>query len=325
MSDSSQTPIVDVVIPTLGGGRFIREAVDSVRQQSMRRWSLFVAGNGVALDHLIAAVGELPGAGGVEIDAIEENIGQARNWTRAIGHGHAPYVALLCDDDRWEPTFLEDRVRFLEQHRDCAFVFSGFVRIDETGRTLAESELLAPTGGLQPESFVPLLFQRNVISTPSLVVRREAYDAVGPHYDERFMMIDYEMMLRLAVRFPVGYLAQRDCAMRVHPKAFSNSSWRQFDSNQWVQFAEHAERLVDRFMAPGTLPARLRRRRRAFYELAAAMSAAEQCSTGDALRYLTRGVRTDPTALFDSQVAGAFLGRVRRRRDQLLDRRMKQS
>ena len=323
MSDSSQTPIVDVVIPTLGGGRFIREAVESVVQQTMPRWSLFVAGNGVALDHLVAAVGEQPDAGVVEIDAIEENIGQARNWTRAIRHGHAPYVALLCDDDRWEPTFLEDRVRFLDQHRACGFVFSASVRIDETGRRLAESDLLAPTGVLQPESFVPVLFQRNVISPPTLVFRREALEAVGPQYDERFVMIDYEMMLRLAVRFPAGYLAQRDCTMRVHSQAYSNRSWREFDPNQWVRFAEHAERLVNESLPPGTLPTRLRRRRRAFFELAAAMTAAEQRQVGDAIRYLVGGVRTDPAAVFDGQVLDAFVGRLRRRRDWMIRRRMK--
>lgn len=313
MGHSSQTPIVDIGIPTLGGGRFIAEAVESVGLQTMRRWSLFIAGNGVAREDLVCAAGVQPRAGVIEIDAIEETISQARNWTRVIQHGNAPYVALLCDDDRWDPKFLEDRVTFLDQHHDCGFVFSGYVRIDETGRALAESELVAPTGVLQPESFVPLLFQRNVISPPTLVVRREAYEAVGPRYDERFVMIDYEMMLRLASRFPVGYLAQRDCAMRVHPQAYSNSSWREFDPDQWVQFIEHAEQLVDRFMPPGTLPTRLRRRRRAFFEFAAAMAAAEQHSAGDALRYLIRGTRTDPAAVFDSQIVGAFLRRLRGR------------
>ncbi len=325
MSDSSQTPVVDVVIPTLGGGRFIREAVESVEQQTLRGWSLFVAGNGVTLAHLVGAVGERPDMGVVEIDAVEENIGQARNWTRAIRHGHAPYVALLCDDDRWDATFLADRVRFLDHHRDCGLVFSGYARIDEAGRTLSASELLAPTGVLRQDTFVPILFQRNVISPPTLVIRREALEAVGPQYDERFVMIDYEMLLRLAVRFPVGYLAQRDCGMRVHSQAYSNSSWREFDPDQWVQFAEHAERLIDESLPPGTLPARLRRRRRAFFELAAAMTAAEQRQAGDALRHLVEGVRTDPAAVFDGQILEAFVGRLRRRRDWMIHGRRSRS
>ena len=47
-------------------------------------------------------------------------------------------------------------------------------------------------------------------------VRRSAYAAVGPIFDERFPSWDFDMYLRIAIRFPVGHLDVWDSNFRVH-------------------------------------------------------------------------------------------------------------
>ena len=65
---------------------------------------------------------------------------------------------------------------------------------------------------------MPLLLRHNLIGMPTVLVRRSAYEAVGPAFDEHTVYFDYQMWLRLALRFPVGYLAVWDASYRVHDR-----------------------------------------------------------------------------------------------------------
>ena len=48
--------------------------------------------------------------------------------------------------------------------------------------------------------------RHNVIGIPTLLVRRGAYEEVGPAFNEGTVFFDYTMWFRLAFSFPVGYL-----------------------------------------------------------------------------------------------------------------------
>ena len=71
---------------------------------------------------------------------------------------------------------------------------------------------------------MPLLLRHNLIGMPTVLVRRSAYEAVGPAFDEHTVYFDYQMWLRLALRFPVGYLAVWDASYRVHDRQVTMTS-----------------------------------------------------------------------------------------------------
>ena len=59
-----------------------------------------------------------------------------------------------------------------------------------------------------------------------MLARRSAYQAVGPAFDEHTVYFDYQMWLRLAREFPVGYLAVSDASYRVHDRQVTMTSNR---------------------------------------------------------------------------------------------------
>jgi len=306
MSDESmRRPVVDVGIPTRERPHLVLQAIDSVLAQTLSDWRLLVSENGPGGDETERAVAPYLADPRISYAATGADVGGAENWTRVIQHGDAPYVALLHDDDLWDPTFLERRVSFMEAHPDCGFVFSGNKEIDANGVVIRATEFVLSEGVHQPESIFPLLYEHNVMGQPSILVRRTAYDAVGPYFDSNFFPYwDYEMCLRLAARFPCGYLAVRDCSYRMHDVRMTFTV-RQF-GKAYLETIDRADELLAERPQLRVAP-RVRRRRRAQALLTTALDAIESGDRHAGGRRMAEALRLYPRVAVDVRFPTAIL------------------
>jgi glycosyltransferase involved in cell wall biosynthesis len=296
-----------VGIPAHGRPTFLRDAVESIIGQTLPDWRLVVGEDGPGDGAVAEAVRPYLSDPRVSYRATGRHVGAAANMTDLIRTGTAPYVALLHDDDRWEPGFLARRVEFLERHPECGMVFSGSVIIDEHGRRVDSRPVRVPPGVHPPERFVPRLLRANVVPIATVVVRRAAYEAVGAAFDPRFPHVyDYEMWLRLALRFSVGRLPTNDAHWRRHGRQSS------FDGRgrgaELLAFLDHAERLVALELPDLTIPARQRRSMRTHRTLSAALDAVERGEARDALGDVARALSTSPAAALNPRLAAALAG-----------------
>ncbi len=296
-STSDGRVLVDVGIPTRERPDFVRLAIDSVLAQELTSWRLVVSENGVGGGATEAAVAPYLEDPRIRYVATGGELGGAENWTRLIQTGDAPYVALLHDDDLWDPTFLGRRVAFMEQNLSCAFVFSGNKEIDGAGAVVRETEFVLPEGTYQPEALFPILYEHNVIGPPSILVRRDAYEAVGAYFDSEFFPYwDYEMWLRLAARFPAGYLTVRDCSYRMHDVRMTFTVRRFGDA--YLQAIDRADALLEE--SPQlVVPSSTRRRRRARALLTTALDCFEAGERHSGARRLRQAVRLYPRIVLD--------------------------
>lgn len=294
---SEPRTIVDVGIPTLGRPELVREAVESVCAQTLTAWRLAISENGPAGSETEAALGPYLEDPRITYSATGSVVSGQENWTRLIRRGDAPYVALLHDDDLWDPAFLERRVEFLERHPQCGFVFSGNREIDADGAVLRETRLVLPEGAYAPETFFPILYEHNVIGPPSILVRRDAYEAVGAYFDAEFNPYwDYEMWLRLAARFAAGYLNVRDCSYRMHDVRLTFTVRRYGAS--YLQAIDRADALLTE-STEIVVPANRRRRRRARALLTTALDCFEAGERRSGAQHLRQAVRLHPRVVLD--------------------------
>jgi glycosyltransferase involved in cell wall biosynthesis len=293
-------PVVDVCIPAYERPGYIVETIESVFAQTFASWRLTISDDGLEGGEVAAAVGPYLADPRVRYLTGPRRGGPTPNWNRLFELATAPYVALLHDDDRWQPEFLARRVRFLDDHPDCGFVFSGINRVDELGRPFRRWNPPLAEGVRSPEEFAPLLLRSNIVGPPvSVLIRRSAYEAVGP-WERRFPHTDYEMWNRLALRFPVGYLAVRDADYREHEASTTFQDRPPLDAI--IGFANHVVDLADR-ERPGLLSGRDRRRARAHIMLEAI--AFDALGPGDrryASTLLAHALRAYPPALGDRRV-----------------------
>lgn len=322
---------VDIGMPAFERPHFIGEALESALAQSHTNWTLTVSENGPGGGAVEAEVRKYTGDPRIRYSATGENLGPAANWTRLIRIGTAPYVTLLQDDDKWEPDFLAHRVAFLEQNPSCAFVFSGESKIDQHGRSidiertpsLPERDVadVLAEGVYPPREFLDAMYRNKLggIHTPAIcsvgvMSRRSALESVGATFDADYpyWFWDVELYLRMALRYPTGFLALADGINRIH-NANLTTAWGSFDGEHWVRYHHYHREWFMRELPGLELP-------REFDELVAqsytmaALDALEQGDRRKGARYLRGAARSSAGALLDPRVitgvASLLLGRL---------------
>lgn len=81
--------------------------------------------------------GKVAEDGRVRLLRLAENGGAAVARNTALGAARGRYVAFLDSDDLWLPTKLEEQLAFMRE-RGAAFSFTGYRRIDASGKVLGE-------------------------------------------------------------------------------------------------------------------------------------------------------------------------------------------
>jgi glycosyl transferase family 2 len=285
-------PRVDVGIPTYGRPRFVVDAIESVLAQTLGEWRLLVAEDGVGDGPIADAVAPFLADPRVEYSPAGAHVGAAVNMNRVLAAGGADYVAILHDDDRWEPTFLERRVRLLDAHPACGLAFGEHLDIDGDGAVVGRSRSRLAPGVQDRLAFGREMMRANLVGTPTVVMRRSALAACGARYDESYRYIyDWELMLRLAQRFPTGYVREWDSCYRTHGAQISA---RQTAAAEFLRVFEEADARAVALGPDARLPQPERDRLRARLRMSVALDEALAGRRGDALRGARAALRLDP-------------------------------
>ena len=121
-------PRVSVCIPTYNRARYLALAIDSVLGQTFEAFELIVADDASTDD--TAEVVRAYRDPRIRYLRNDRNLGGPANWVRAFGAATAPYCAILGDDDRWAPAFLESLVTPLDVQPAVDVTFSDHWVID---------------------------------------------------------------------------------------------------------------------------------------------------------------------------------------------------
>ena len=202
---------ISVIIPSYNCGRYIREAVESVLAQSIRPDEIIVADDG-STDRTAQVLS--PYAGRIKY-VYQENRGEPAARNLGLRHAGGELIAWLDADDLWLPDKLEMQLAYFAQHPDCALVYTDGTMFDEDGITAPSIRehfrLTFPSGDIYPQ-----LFRETLFGSGSVVFRKSCLEKVG-WFDEKLLIgSDYDMWLRIARRFEVGYVEKPLLMYRQH-------------------------------------------------------------------------------------------------------------
>jgi glycosyltransferase involved in cell wall biosynthesis len=295
--------VVDVGIPAIGGSRlpYLVEAIESVLAQTFSDWRLLISEDGPGTEEFRRTLQTYTEDPRVTHRVVGTRIGIGKNFTTLVRSGDARYVAILNDDDRWEPEYLARRVAFLDEHPSCGLVFSGATIIDEDGAVVGRTKLGLSPGRHSSADVLPALFGANFMPAPSVLVRRAAYDRVGATYSDRIFS-DHEMWLHVATYFDVGCLAAWDAHYRMHAS--------QTVSSKRLELGRHRLELLDA-VEDVPVSGAVRRESYAVAHVACALDAVEAGERRRALGHLREALRTRSRALVRPRTAarvGLVLG-----------------
>ncbi len=182
----------------------------------------------------------------------DANLGTYRTLNIGIAMATGKFVAILNDDDVWHPTKLERQITHLESHLRCGLVHTGGTFIDRAGNPLEGD----PLGFQFPRTesgdvLLSLLYSNKIIASAALV-RRECFEALGGFNDRYFGSGDWEMWLRIAEQYELGFIDEVLTFYRVHGGNASHKLeliWKDDEMlREWIaaRAVEYGDRGYDR-------------------------------------------------------------------------------
>jgi teichuronic acid biosynthesis glycosyltransferase TuaG len=208
---------VNVVIPAYNASRWIAETIESVLAQDFHDFEVVVVDDG-SIDDTAAVVARFKQVQYI----LKSNGGEGSARNTGIRATSGEYVACVDADDLWLPDKLRVQTELLRE-TGLAWAYSdGYAFDSSSGHTLYTfSEVRQHFSG---DILRPLLLE-DFIPCPTPVIKRSVFEAVGYFDESRLlrMRADWDMWLRIAARYPIGYVGRPLVRYRIHSGSGSNS------------------------------------------------------------------------------------------------------
>lgn len=221
LDNFNRQPLISVCIPVFNGGNFIREAVDSILNQTEKNFELLVVDN-CSKDQTFNIVAEYKDPR-IRVFVNERNLGAVPNFNRCIELAKGDLIVLLPHDDVLLPTALEVFSKALVSDSEVGIAYSSYYIIDERGKKLHFSSGDAKDKVMTGKEAFAILAGSNPIQCT--MVRREIYALLGSLDKNLRLVFDWEMWCRIALAdYKVAYFKTPQNCYRVH----SSNAYKSF-------------------------------------------------------------------------------------------------
>jgi glycosyltransferase involved in cell wall biosynthesis len=192
------TPKVSVVMSVYNDESYIREAVESILNQSFKDFELIIINDG-STDRTREILSSYTDERIRLFD--QENRGLTISLNRGLSLAKGSYIARMDGDDISELDRFSEEVRFLEQNKKIGLVGTYAYRIDEKGRIVSLSKYKTTTEEIREDLWVDCSFCHS-----SVMFRKICTEEVGMYREKVGPSEDYDLWFRIAERFDVANL-----------------------------------------------------------------------------------------------------------------------
>lgn len=259
---------VDIIVPCYLYGQYLRECVNSVLTQSTTDVRVLII-NDASPDHTAKVAGDLLKEDSrVSYLQHATNKGHIYTYNEGIEWASADYLLLLSADDYLLPGALHRAVALMERHPKVGLTFGNAVEIDPQGGRRLTNSLACKNGEriLTGAEFIALSGPRNIVPTPTAVVRTVLQKQLGGYRKELPHAGDMEVWLRLSTCASVGFIESPQAVYRRHAGNMSLS----YTAQCYLPDVEQRKAALDCFLetCSHVIPKSARLRRTLFYLLA---------------------------------------------------------
>ncbi len=207
-------PLVSVVIPTYNREKYLQKALSSVLAQTYQCLEIIVIDDG-STDN----TGKIVRSFKKDIRYIyQENQGVSTARNVGIRNSQGDFIAFLDSDDYWFPEKTELQIALFHKHPEYGMVASrcASIRLDGSYR---ETNRRGSSGWVLEQ-----LFRANFIRTSSAIIRKECFDKVGLFDEGLKECEEYDLWLRIAAQYPIGFINRSLAVYIDNPMGISTDS-----------------------------------------------------------------------------------------------------
>lgn len=196
-------PLVSVVLPVYNREETIGRAISSVLNQSYQNIELIVVDD-CSNDNSLKVICEFQDER-IRVIALKRNLGANAARNKGIMEARGEYVAFQDSDDEWDKDKLQLQIKDMLS-RNLLASFCAHRLIDSVRETIIPNDY--DNKEKYETELADVLANHNVISTQTLVVRKDIFRIIGDFDEEMPRLQDYEFVIRLVQREKIGYIAQ---------------------------------------------------------------------------------------------------------------------
>lgn len=175
------------------------------------------------------------GKGRIEYFRQPENVGSLRNFQTCLERSRGRLIHILHGDDLVYPGFYSSMEKLFETNPAIGAAFCRFAYVDERDEVLFCQDPEMEHAGVLHDSLARLC-ERQRIQYAAMVVKREVYEHLGGFYGVEYGE-DWEMWVRTAARYPIGYTPELLAGYRKHFLSVSGNAFvtgRNMECLHWV-------------------------------------------------------------------------------------------
>src|SRR3989339_514356 len=215
-------PVISVLMSVYNGEKFLAESVRSILGQTFKDFEFIILDDG-STDSTMPILDELAKSDlRVKIIKNEKNLGLTLSLNKGLNCCIGKYIARQDVDDVSSLWRLEKQLAYMEANPEVILSGSCGSYIDENSKKVCEKKL--PLSYLEIKR--KLMFNNQFIHS-SLMIRRDVLQKEGGYNKEFGRAQDYELILRLASKYPVANLGENLVSRRLSTISLSWQSKKQ--------------------------------------------------------------------------------------------------
>lgn len=206
-------PKVSIVLPTYNGEEYIRQSIDSIRNQTFEDWELIIV-NDYSTDGTSLIIREYEKKDS-RITVIENSENKKLPASLNIGFRSATgkYFTWTSDDNRYLPNALQCMVEYLDDNISYSMVCAQMNIIDAAGKKLGESWKYDDSR----------MFYYNCVGA-CFMYRAKVMEKIGEYNENCFCIEDYEYWTRIRKSCgQIGWLDKNLYEYRMHEQSLTGT------------------------------------------------------------------------------------------------------
>lgn len=223
-------PKVSVILTSFNHAKYLREAIDSVLNQSFTDFELIIWDDASTDDSwkIIQSYSD-PRIKSFRNDEQRRGVYGINKAISEVALGE--YIAIHHSDDVWVLDKLSKQVEFLDAHADIGAVFTNALVVDEDGRPFNDEKhfyfrVFNQHNKSRFEWLRHFFIQGNALCHPSILIRKVCYENCGLYRIGLAQLGDFDMWIRLCLKYEIHVLPEKLVRFRVRDKAANASGDR---------------------------------------------------------------------------------------------------
>jgi glycosyltransferase involved in cell wall biosynthesis len=205
-------------MPSYNHEEFIREAIQSVLNQTYQDYELIITDDG-STDGTVSEINKFSDAR-MKLYRHVINQGAAVALENCIAHSSGELIAVLNSDDAYYPLKLEKQIEFIDKHQNIGAVFSFAEIINEAGEAFNNKEHFYYNIFKQPNrtrfQWLNYFFHHgNCLCHPSVLARRECYTSLAPQNLRLARLGDFNRWVQICMKYEIHIIPEYLVKFRV--------------------------------------------------------------------------------------------------------------